>query len=257
VEPTASAPTAARRSRTSDIFSARLASALILAMMSRGVPAGATIATQFEAAKPGTPDSATVGQSGPSAIRRSAVTAMAFTRPDLMCTMAEEAATSPTGTTPLDRLRARPGKRTIRLQMMGFEPWETTVQLEAGASESISAALEPRTAPPPPEPITPKITEGDLVERGPDVVDPKCIDCPGVPYPERARRDKLEGSVQVSFIVNESGAVEDIIVEASGGEVFDREVIEKLQSWRHEPATKNGVRVKVRLQKRFTFRRGN
>jgi TonB family protein len=163
----------------------------------------------------------------------------------------------PTGITPLDRLRARPGKRTIRLQMMGFEPWETTVQLEAGASESISAALEPRAAPPPPAPITPKVTEGDLVERGPDVVDPKCIDCPGVPYPERARRDRLEGSVQVSFIVNETGAVEDIIVEASGGEVFDREVIEKLQSWRHEPATKNGVRVKVRLQKRFTFRQGN
>jgi TonB family protein len=163
----------------------------------------------------------------------------------------------PTGITPLDRLRARPGKRTIRLQMMGFEPWETTVQLEAGASESISAALEPRPAPPPPEPITPKVTEGDLVERGPDVVDPKCIDCRGVPYPERARQDRLEGSVQVSFIVSETGAVEDIIVEASGGEVFDREVIETLQSWRHEPATKNGVRVKVRLQKRFTFRQGN
>ncbi|HEX9725545.1 MAG TPA: TonB family protein [Vicinamibacteria bacterium] len=164
----------------------------------------------------------------------------------------------PTGTTPLDRLRARPGKRTIRLQMMGFEPWETTVQLEAGASESISAALEPRNiAPPPAEPVTPKITEGDLIERGPDVVDPKCIDCPGVPYPERARRERLEGSVQVSFLVSETGAVQDIIVEESGGEVFDREVIETLQSWRHEPATKNGVRVKVRLQKRFTFRRGN
>jgi serine/threonine-protein kinase len=164
----------------------------------------------------------------------------------------------PTGTTPLDRLRARPGKRTIRLQMMGFEPWETTVQLEPGASESISAALEPRNAAPaPPEPITPKITEGDLVERGPDVVDPKCIDCPGVPYPETARRERLEGSVQVTFLVDENGTVQDIIVEASGGEVFDREVFETLQSWRLEPATKNGVRVKVRLQRRFTFRRGN
>ena len=73
--------------------------------------------------------------------------------------------------------------------MMGFEPWETTIRLQAGATESISAALEPReTAPPPSEPVTSKITEGDLVERGPDVVDPKCIDCPEVRYPEGARR---------------------------------------------------------------------
>ena len=52
-------------------------------------------------------------------------------------------------------------------------------------------------------------------------------------------------------------AVQDIIVEESGGDVFDQEVVETLRSWQHEPATKNGVRVKVRLQKRFTFRQGN
>lgn len=88
-------------------------------------------------------------------------------------------------------------------------------------------------------------------------MDPKCIDCPGVRYPEQARRAELEGSVQVSFVVNETGAVQDIIVEESGGDVFDQEVVETLRSWQHEPATKNGVRVKVRLQKRFTFRQGN
>jgi len=164
----------------------------------------------------------------------------------------------PTGSTPLERLRARPGNRTIRLQKLGFEPWETTVTLKAGATESISAELEPRQeAAPPPEPETPKVTEGDLVERGPDVVDPKCIACPGVGYPEAARRAKLEGSVQVSFIVTEAGVVEEIIVEESGGDVFDQEVMATLKTWRHEPATKNGVRVKLRMRKRFTFRQGN
>jgi TonB family protein len=72
-----------------------------------------------------------------------------------------------------------------------------------------------------------------------------------------ARRAKLEGSVQISFLVTETGAVEDIRVLQSGGEVFDKAVIDTVKSWRHEPATKNGVRVKVRLTKRFTFRRGN
>ena len=163
----------------------------------------------------------------------------------------------PAGTTPLQRLRAHPGQRTIRLQKMGFEPWETRIALRAGATERISATLEPREKEQPqPAPVTPKVSEGDLVERGPGVVDPKCIKCPGVRYPEVARRAKLEGSVQVSFIVTETGTVEAIEVEQSGGDVFDQAVIDTISAWRHEPATKNGVRVKLRMRKRFTFRRG-
>ena len=164
----------------------------------------------------------------------------------------------PSGTTPLQRLRARPGERTIRLQKIGFEPWEATIALRAGATESISATLEPRAREPEPEPpATPKVSEGDLVERGPGVVDPQCIKCPGVRYPDVARRAKLEGSVQISFIVTETGVVEAIEIEQSGGEVFDQAVISTVKTWSHEPATKNGVRVKLRMRKRFTFRRGN
>ena len=164
----------------------------------------------------------------------------------------------PAGTTPLQKLRVRPGDRTIRLQKLGFEPWETRIALKAGATESISATLEPREKEKPePAPATPKVSEGDLVERGPGVVDPRCIKCPGVRYPEGARRAKLEGSVLVSFIVTETGTVEAIEIEQSGGEVFDRAVIDTTKAWRYEPATKNGVRVKLRMRKRFTFRRGN
>ena len=164
----------------------------------------------------------------------------------------------PAGTTPLQKLRARPGERTIRLQKLGFEPWETRIALKAGATESISATLEPREREKPePAPVALKVSEGDLVERGPGVVDPRCIKCSGVRYPEVARRAKLEGSVLVSFIVTETGTVEAIEIEQSGGEVFDRAVIDTAKAWRYEPGTKNGVRVKLRMRKRFTFRRGN
>ena len=164
----------------------------------------------------------------------------------------------PAGTTPLQKLRARPGEHTIRLQKLGFEPWETRIALKAGATESISATLEPREKEKPePAPVTPKVSEGDLVQRGPGVVDPRCIKCPGVRYPEVARRAKLEGSVLVSFIVTETGTVEAIEIEQSGGEVFDRAVIDTAKAWQYEPATKNGVRVKLRMRRRFTFRRGN
>jgi serine/threonine-protein kinase len=162
----------------------------------------------------------------------------------------------PAGMTPLEKLRARPGKRTVRLVKEGFQPWENTVTLKAGVAESMSASLAPREPVPAPPPVA-KVIEGDLVERGPDVVDPKCIECPGVGYPEMARRKKLEGSVQVSFIITETGEVQDVQVEESGGKLFDQAVIDTIKTWRHEPATKNGVRVKVRWRKRFTFRRGN
>jgi TonB family protein len=35
--------------------------------------------------------------------------------------------------------------------------------------------------------------------------------------------------------------------------VFDDAVLETVKSWRYEPATKHGVRVKVRWVQRFRF----
>ncbi len=165
------------------------------------------------------------------------------------------------GNTPLSRYRSSPGWRTVRLELEGFEPWERAFELRAGLTESIFAELEPVEAPVeappvPEEPPAPTVREGDLVERGIGVVDPKCIECPGVSYPEAARRARIQGLVQVRFIINETGAVQDVQIEQSGGEVFDGPVLEVVKGWRYEPATKDGIRVKVRWVQRFRFQRG-
>ena len=162
----------------------------------------------------------------------------------------------PVGTTPIVRLEARPGKRTLLVEKEGFESWESTFELQVGTTETITATLEPIPAEPPPEPEAPAVRPGDLVERGPYVNDPKCIDCPTVPYPEAAKEAKLQGVVEVSFIVNESGTVQDIRINESGGQMFDPAVVEVLKNWRYVPATKNGVPVKVRMVRRFRFQRG-
>jgi TonB family protein len=88
------------------------------------------------------------------------------------------------------------------------------------------------------------------------VTDPECVECPNVPYPEMAKSARLEGVVEVSFIVAETGGVQDIRIEESGGEVFDRAVVDVLKGWRYQPATKQGIPVKVRMHRRFRFRRG-
>jgi serine/threonine-protein kinase len=162
----------------------------------------------------------------------------------------------PVGDTPVERFRAQPGSRSVVVQMEGYQPWETSIDLKAGASESIEAALEPIEVPPPPEPEPPEVQVGALVERGPDVVDPKCVDCPNPPYPPAALKAKIQGVVGLSFIVTENGTVQEIQVTESAGELFDQSVINVVKDWRFEPATKSGVRVKVRLSRRFRYRRG-
>ncbi|MDY6903548.1 MAG: energy transducer TonB [Thermodesulfobacteriota bacterium] len=66
-------------------------------------------------------------------------------------------------------------------------------------------------------------------------------------YPLRARRLGIEGRVTVSFIVNESGHVENIqILSADPENVFENSVRQCVSQWRFKPATVDGTPVKVR-----------
>jgi TonB family protein len=169
------------------------------------------------------------------------------------------------GVTPIDRVPVNAGSRVVRVLRDGYLPWEDTFRARAGRTETIDAVLtarpEPAPAPPEPEeipaPEPPRVVEGTLVERGePGVVNPRCIRCPGVPYPEAAKRARLQGAVELSFLIDENGEVSEIQVLESGGDVFDSAVRETVTSWRYEPATKHGVRVKMRWVQRFRFQQG-
>ncbi|MGH9336042.1 MAG: TonB family protein, partial [Vicinamibacteria bacterium] len=171
------------------------------------------------------------------------------------------------GSTPLDRVQVAPGARVVRILQEGFLPWEDTFRARAGRTEPIDAILTerppsaPETAPLEEEPSESEapmsVAVGSLVERGePGVVNPKCDHCPGVPYPEPARRNRLEGVVELGFLIDENGDVQDLQILKSGGDVFDDAVLETVKSWRYEPATKHGVRVKMRWVQRFRFQQG-
>ena len=62
--------------------------------------------------------------------------------------------------------------------------------------------------------------------------------------------------VELSFIIDENGAVSDIQVQESGGEVFDEAVTKTVSGWLWKPATKYDVPVKIRWVQRFRFRQG-
>jgi TonB family protein len=169
------------------------------------------------------------------------------------------------GSTPLDKARVEPGSRVVRLLQEGYLPWEDNVRARAGRTESVDAVLTPRgpvvddkapaTEPARPEP--PRVVEGSLVERGePGVINPKCVRCPPVPYPDAAKSARLQGIVELSFLIDENGDVRDPEIVQSGGAVFDDTVLDAVKSWKYEPATKLGVRVKIRWVQRFRFQLG-
>jgi protein TonB len=73
-------------------------------------------------------------------------------------------------------------------------------------------------------------------------------------YPEAARRLRLAGSVKVEITVGSDGTAEDVRVLESAGAILDDAVVEAVRGWRFEPATKQGVRVRVRWPYRQTFK---
>jgi serine/threonine-protein kinase len=152
-------------------------------------------------------------------------------------------------------------------------PSDVPSSSSAPAAPAPSATPRPRSARRPPAPTpTPTATpapavvvaeptpapvavEGQLVEMGPDVTPPRKVKGPSADYPERARRQKLEGTVAVSLLVDENGLPQDMTVVESAGPVLDAAVLDAVKQWRFEPARKDGVRVKVRWLVRQTYKR--
>jgi TonB family protein len=136
----------------------------------------------------------------------------------------------------------------------------------ASPAASPSAAPTPRAArvhakptptlPPTPPPTPPPAVEGQLVEMGPGVTAPVKLKGDSAPYPEKARRQHLQGTVAVSVTIDETGQVRDPQIVESAGAILDEAVLASLRDWRFEPARKDGVKVKLRWLVRQTYKIG-
>ena len=74
-------------------------------------------------------------------------------------------------------------------------------------------------------------------------------------YPRRALQYGNEGWVMLSFVVTETGDVEEPMIEDSSGvEEFERAALEAISRWRYTPATVNGEPVRQSMMNtRITF----
>ncbi len=73
-------------------------------------------------------------------------------------------------------------------------------------------------------------------------------------YPNEMRRAKVEGSVTLAFVVDESGRVEDPRVEKSSHPEFERSALEAIRKWKFRPGRKDGQPVRAYLVQTFRFR---
>jgi eukaryotic-like serine/threonine-protein kinase len=126
-----------------------------------------------------------------------------------------------------------------------------TARPARAAKVAATPVRQPSATPAPtPEPVV----EGQLVEMGPGVTPPSPRARQSAPYPDRARRLHLYGTVTIALIVDEAGTPTDLRVVESAGPILDEAVLKAVRNWRFEPARKDGVRVKMRWQVRQTYR---
>jgi len=169
---------------------------------------------------------------------------------------------APVGETPLTGLKLRPGAHQVEFTREGYERHSESVRIEAGKKAKLDVALAAVVkATPPPTPPPPVVVDANAIyENTAHEVDTlaKKIGGASASYPEKAPRLDRAGqvSVSVSFIVNENGEVVDPKVTESAGKLIDEAVLSAIRTWRYEPAVKQGVKVKVRVRFKQTFRAG-
>ncbi len=153
------------------------------------------------------------------------------------------------GETPVTDLKLRPGPHKVELVADGHEPWSGSVTIEAGKKARLEASLR---AIPKPTPTPPPVAVVDpnkvYLNTTADVdIQAKKTSGSTASYPPSAPRLKSGDavSVSVSFVVDESGEVDEVKVVESAGAAIDESVIKAIRKWKYSPALKQGQRVKV------------
>jgi TonB family protein len=107
------------------------------------------------------------------------------------------------------------------------------------------------------EPPQPAIRPGTLVNLSdPGVIAPVAERVSPPMYPEIARRQGLEGTVELNVLVDERGSVQDVqVVTGAGGKAgLNEAAADNVRKRKYRPATKEGIPVKVWVPVRVQFK---
>jgi TonB family protein len=82
---------------------------------------------------------------------------------------------------------------------------------------------------------------------------PKPIYTPDPDYSDPARQAKVQGAVILWIVVDADGKVQDVRVKRSLGFGLDEKAVEKVRTWKFEPARKDGQPLAVQLNVEVNF----
>ncbi|MBN1129406.1 MAG: energy transducer TonB [Chitinispirillaceae bacterium] len=117
-------------------------------------------------------------------------------------------------------------------------------------AEAVSAGAAPSVAPapalPPADPVYPasKVRGGLVPLQGNEAP----------PYPLIAQDRGIEGSVDALFVVDKSGAVQDIWISRSSHRFFSESVMKNVRKWRFKPPVVDGKPARVKASQHFEFK---
>jgi len=95
---------------------------------------------------------------------------------------------------------------------------------------------------------------GGLYRVGGGVSAPRTLFAPDPEYSEEARKAKYQGTVVLQLIVGPEGKAHDIRIARSVGMGLDEKAMEAVQTWKFEPARKDGRAVAVLINVEVSFR---
>lgn len=163
------------------------------------------------------------------------------------------------GQTPLLNHRLKVGDHTIEITAEGFEPWSGTVTVKEGRRAKLDALMKAIPKPTPTPEIKVDVVDPNKVHL-PSEVDtpPKKVSGTSAAYPKGAPPLKSGEavSVAVEYVVTPSGDVSEVKVIQSGGQVIDDAVVAAVSKWKYTAGVRKGIKVKVRVTFKQTFKAG-
>jgi TonB family protein len=139
------------------------------------------------------------------------------------------------------------------------EPVNLTPAAEPVVSEPVipvasvdSPVLEAHTAPAAPVSIPAAIDPVYPASRVKEGLVP--LERTEVPYPLIAKDRGIEGSVDVQFVVDKSGSVEDIWIAHSSNTFFSYAVLKNVRKWRFKTPMIDGKAARVKANQHFEFK---
>ncbi|MBI3932684.1 MAG: TonB family protein [Acidobacteria bacterium] len=163
------------------------------------------------------------------------------------------------GQTPLTDFRLRVGSHQYVIAKDGYEPQAGSVRVETGKRARVDAQLRAIVKATPTPPADTVDTTKVYLNTPADVDTPaKKASGSSASYPDNAPKLRSGEAVSssVSFVVTEAGEVTELKIVESGGRIVDEAVMAAIRAWKYSPAVKKGVKVKVRITFKQTFRAG-